>query len=764
MKSSSLAFFLFCCFVAQVAYNQTEALGVPYSWRHNFSVDFPSYEVVKVNNDEELKLNESLSLQSKDKRYTFGKEITVELDVLKQAKHFSLENGKQLYLYRIKSVNAVSLSLIFSAFYLEQGDELYLYDVSRKRYIGAHTFLNNNQNNVLGTDILYGDDIVIELVTLKQQSIKRKLTIGTIIHGFRRLDELAKDLNESGSCMYDVNCTVGDPWRDQSNAVVLIVAGGSFCSGTMLNTTSNTVVPYLLTANHCGTSNIGNWVFRFGYESPANKADCGTSAPSADGPMNQTINGAILKATNSASDFTLVQLNNTPPIAWNVFYAGWDRTGNIPRSGAGIHHPSGDVKKISIYNNPMSSSDYGTSFPNSHWKVGNWDLGVTEGGSSGSAFFDDQKRVIGQLHGGLSSCSGTKGFMEDEYGKFSRSWDGMDSSKRLKDWLDPLGVNPKFIDGKYQSDARLSLDGSLYYLKGANGTLCSDKAQPVLLISNSGSANLTSASIKYGNGSNYSNRFVWKGNLKPFGVDTIFLPQLIVSTGEGQFVAKIDSVNLSSDANNNNNFVVAKYQVLSNPVNITFVLKSDCYPEETSWRFFQTDSTKPVYYQPSYNSNTSGIKDSLQVCLSSKTCYTFSILDYFGDGMNGGSGCSLKGSFTIKDDKNIELVRLDEANANFGFRKNFTFCIKENSLKTHYDHSYSLQIYPNPASNRTTIDSPMEGKKYLKIFDAMGRLVCEEAFEENSKEIETSQYSNGTYVVVLYNDVNLIQEKLQIYR
>ena len=73
---------------------------------------------------------------------------------------------------------------------------------------------------------------------------------------------------------------------------------------------------------------------------------------------------------------------------------------------------------------------------------------MTEGGSSGSALFDNNGRIIGQLFGGAASCSGTNdNGLIDFYGRFGVSWDnGGTAATQLKDWLDPGNNNPTTFD------------------------------------------------------------------------------------------------------------------------------------------------------------------------------------------------------------------------------------------------------------------------------------------------------------------------------
>ncbi len=226
----------------------------------------------------------------------------------------------------------------------------------------------------------------------------------------------------------------------------------------MINNTNNNGTPYLLTANHCYTSSVGSWVFWFNYQSS-------TCSNPGSSPAYNSLSGSTLKARRSNSDFCLLQLNSTPPTAWDVFYSGWNRGTAAPKQETGIHHPSGDIKKISRDNNAATNGGAG-GWGSDHWRV-YWDQGVTEGGSSGSPLYDQNKRIVGQLHGGASYCGASAANLWDEYGKFSESWNGTSASKRLRDWLDPANTGATTNDG-YSPTGNYMLTG------GSNGNVGSE--------------------------------------------------------------------------------------------------------------------------------------------------------------------------------------------------------------------------------------------------------------------------------------------------
>ena len=140
------------------------------------------------------------------------------------------------------------------------------------------------------------------------------------------------------------------------------------------------------------------------------------------------------------ADVALIELSSTPPSSWDVEYAGWDASGATPENATGIHHPSGDVKKICFEeDSPYTSSTGGAAV----WWIDAWELGVTEPGSSGSPLFDQNHRIIGQLYGGAAACSGSvNNGAYDFYGRFNVSW-GLGVSQ----YLDPTNSGTTVLDG-----------------------------------------------------------------------------------------------------------------------------------------------------------------------------------------------------------------------------------------------------------------------------------------------------------------------------
>ncbi|MFK7937561.1 MAG: 3-coathanger stack domain-containing protein, partial [Saprospiraceae bacterium] len=357
---------------------------------------------------------------------------------------------------------AQSINLLYSDFWLPTGATFYIYNQDYSHVIGGFTEKNNRgvreDKQAYATGLVRGDQITLEYYEPFAVAGMGEISIRSVVHGYRYTnpygDFPVKAFGDSGPCNVNINCNAGNSWQDEKLSVALVmVEGVRWCSGALVNTRANEFVPYFLTANHClcndfsypngirtcvdnldaiNNPDADNWVFYFDYETD----NCAN--PAADPIANATsYSGARLVANQAQTDFALFRITANQ-LAGGEVYAGWDPTGAAVTSATGIHHPRGDVMKIAVENNAPTTSSYGSG-TNSHWRINNWDIGVTEPGSSGSPLFDQNSRIVGQLHGGTAACNGnTDNAGHDNYGKLSISWNGIstnDRRRRLSDWI-----------------------------------------------------------------------------------------------------------------------------------------------------------------------------------------------------------------------------------------------------------------------------------------------------------------------------------------
>jgi len=349
-----------------------------------------------------------------------------------------VDEATRLWRLRITSEGALSLNLGFTRYSMPPGGKLLVYASDGSYVVGPYTAEDNEEHGELWTPVVLADDIVVE-VTIPRKAVGHLgLELTSINVGYRGFGELLGGGRAPGWCNNDVICPIADGWRDDIRSVGVISTGGYlFCTGFMINNTAQDGTPYFVTANHCGidSGNDASLVVYWNYESP-NCGDLGGGSL-AD---NQT--GSVHLASYTPSDITIVRLDDDPDPSWNVTFAGWDRTSNDPTSAVAIHHPDADVKCISFEYDPCTTTSYlGTTVPGdgTHIRVIDWDDGTTEPGSSGSPLFNQNHRVVGQLHGGYAACGNDE---SDWYGRFSVSWTGAG----LATWLDPTGSGTMTLD------------------------------------------------------------------------------------------------------------------------------------------------------------------------------------------------------------------------------------------------------------------------------------------------------------------------------
>ncbi len=438
-------------------YAQLSEGGIPMGFvSDRGSMDVKTIQLAVPNLDVELK--EDLSATGETPPYRIAVGIPVDISLSRDGAWSNPGSKGRFLSLGIKAEKASGIILYYSHFSIPEGGRLFIYSADKSQLIGAFTSRNNPSGGYFATELIIGDELLLEYDAPGLNTEEPRIEIYQVHYVYRDLDFMEK--GPSGACEVNVNCPEGESWQNEKRSVgkIVIKAGlGTYlCTGALINNVRQDSTPYFLTARHCGSSaslsDYSQWVFHFNYEA------LGCEDPDENPPPN-TITGSTLLAeapsgTTAGSDFKLLELNHNIPENYNPYFSGWNRDGVASPSGTGIHHPKGDIKKISTFTNPLLSVQYGTSSqdPNGYyWKVV-WSEtasghGVTEGGSSGSPIFDNTGRIVGTLTGGAASCQDLLG--PDYYGKFSYHWssNGSPGGAQLRPYLDPDNTGAQSLNG-----------------------------------------------------------------------------------------------------------------------------------------------------------------------------------------------------------------------------------------------------------------------------------------------------------------------------
>lgn len=228
--------------------------------------------------------------------------------------------------------------------------------------------------------------------------------------GLRRIAEKdVRDIGLAGSCEVDVACVASPALLNTAKSVAKMLftdeSGATIeCTGTLLNDSVVSFIPYFFSASHCLESQASAstlntyWFF--------DAARCNSKATPSYVLLT---GGATLLGRSEDYDWALVRLRDAPPAG--VQFSGW----RADPLGAGdaantMHHPEGDLKKWS----QGLTQGYRAFGDGSTFVQMRWNRGSTEPGSSGAGLFTYNQgggffELRGGLYGGEGSCANTAG-------------------------------------------------------------------------------------------------------------------------------------------------------------------------------------------------------------------------------------------------------------------------------------------------------------------------------------------------------------------
>ena len=441
------------CFAQQSSGTYPESFYVPY-----FDIkDIKTVNIVPP--DVESLIYHDMQRAEYYKQSRCGVKIPLHLNFFDVAQKIDINNSS-VYVLKIVCPYAHAMNIYSDNFYIPKGGQLYIWNPDKTKCIGAFTFANNTDEGYFATDYVTGDTLILEYYPNESNTSQTKIDIESIGYFYKDIEftqEYYKSgFNGSDKCEVDVNCSEGKNYATVKRSVTRILMPMNendlgWCTGTLLNNTNNDFTPYIITAAHCietlsSKKYYSQFIFYFNYE----KSGC--SDYSEKQPSYNTLTGASLLSYdisfgNNGSDYLFLQLKDTIPASYNAYWSGWSISESGINKGVCIHHPAGDVKKISTFATALQERSYRRNMwrDSTHW-IAKWKktahgFGVTEGGSSGCGLFDSKGYYIGTLSGGYSSCETEDDYKYDWFGKFYVTY------RDIRSWLNPLKKEISQLNG-----------------------------------------------------------------------------------------------------------------------------------------------------------------------------------------------------------------------------------------------------------------------------------------------------------------------------
>jgi lysyl endopeptidase len=249
----------------------------------------------------------------------------------------------------------------------------------------------------------------------------------------------------------------------------------------------------------------------------------------------------------------------------------------------------------------------------------------------------------------------------------------------------------------------------------------------------------------------------WSGSLAQYASTVVTLPSATLQSGTNTFNAVVSLPNGMSDEGNANNSVSSTMNIVTDGEIVQMTLNLDYYASETTWEL-RNQAGDILYAGGGYSDGSTTTVVSETFCLPAG-CYTFKLMDEFGDGLTSNNYPS--GSYSITNSSGTILASLSTQNANFGFMHESNFCVQTNNINELVEAN-KMQVYPNPSSDLMTVYS-VEGAEIqsISLHDITGKKIfTHNEINSTSVQFSVENFSKGSYILEISSDKGLIRKSV----
>lgn len=273
---------------------------------------------------------------------------------------------------------------------------------------------------------------------------------------------------------------------------------------------------------------------------------------------------------------------------------------------------------------------------------------------------------------------------------------------------------------------------------------CEGSYTPSVQIQNNGTSALTSATVTITQGGTTVSTGTYSGSLATYDVSNVTCSPIANFTGGALTV----TVTTAGDASATNNGVNATIAAAANAISqyVTVNITTDRYASETSWAI--KNSTGAVVAQGGGSwtdlaATGQTVQAPVLVTLNPNQCYTFEILDAYGDGICCSYG---NGAYSIVD-ANGTTIGSGAEFADIDVRAFKTGALGMDELAT-----IAMNVFPNPASSEVNVSFEATNNDYaVALMDLQGRVIAAKNMTNlNGTQVvsfSTENVAKGSYIV-----------------
>ncbi|MGB3608437.1 MAG: T9SS type A sorting domain-containing protein [Psychroserpens sp.] len=205
-----------------------------------------------------------------------------------------------------------------------------------------------------------------------------------------------------------------------------------------------------------------------------------------------------------------------------------------------------------------------------------------------------------------------------------------------------------------------------------------------------------------------------------------------------------------SDGNNtltrvyDNHIVIGSENISTSEVTLTLSL--DDFPADTSWNFKDANGNV-IYSNPTYVEGTDDFETfTYNFDLIANSCYSFEILDAFGDGICCNAG---DGSYILTSAEGVQIAAggAEIESGKLIYLANDALLGTENYFKAN-----ALSVYPNPTNDvlNISLDNTSNLPEDYTIYNMLGQVVASKTVQQTQDlSINTNTFNEGIYYLKL---------------
>lgn len=305
-----------------------------------------------------------------------------------------------------------------------------------------------------------------------------------------------------------------------------------------------------------------------------------------------------------------------------------------------------------------------------------------------------------------------------------------------------------------------AVDAGILSVDNLDGRYCSQTSfDPDITLTNGGSATLTSADVLYSVDGGAASTYNWTGNLASTQSATVTLPTINVGPGAHTFSVTVTNPNSTTDGDASNNTASASFTIVDPGSDISVEITTDNWGSETTWEITNSFGVVMLTGGPYADGSPGTVYTDLD-CLPNG-CYTFTIFDSYGDGLNDGQNT---GDYLVSDSSGAALVTMTQVD--FGASTAHNFCITTVGVEDISNEVRSFVVMPNPNNGNFEVAVDLGASKdaELSVVNVLGQKLKSTQYSQQNinMTVDMTAYSAGVYFVILQTNDGTISKKVTI--